>query len=60
MPWLKKIKAEGVNKSNYESWIREQLAKYGRYHKVRTIPKNAHVVIDPPNEFGELPSSVWE
>jgi hypothetical protein len=52
-PQLKDVDVSGVNSQNWESWLAEQIAKYGDEFAVAPLPKHAHEFIDPLSELAE-------
>lgn len=53
-PQLEKINASGVTPENCESWIQEQIKKYGEKLKITSLPKGAYQPKDPVTDFIEL------
>lgn len=54
MPWLNKVDISTVQGNDWAGWLRQQVKKYGEYHKVSTIPQDDHDVIDPREELKNM------
>jgi hypothetical protein len=55
MPWLEQIEApDGLDETNLQAWLSEQVAKYGEYHEVSPIHPDDHEVIDVMEEIAMM------
>lgn len=54
MPWLNEIDDSSVNGENYETWLNDQVKKYGEYHTIYPIHSEDHKRIDPIEELKQM------
>lgn len=50
-PQLKEVIVPDKFKDNFDEWIQEQIARYGEYLPVESLPTGKHVHIDPAAEM---------
>lgn len=54
LPWLADIDASGVNEENWRDWLDVQIALYGEFHEISSIPPDDHDRIDVADEAKKL------
>lgn len=53
-PQLASVNTAGVNSKNWQSWLNEQVAKFGEQLTVSPLPTNAYEAKNPLQELHEM------